>query len=397
MASQLTMPRLSQDMETGTLVEWLKHEGDSVPRGDAIVVVETDKANVDVEAPESGVLLRIVAQEGTDQPIGALLGLIGEAGELEPAFPAAEGEGLEVADVARESLAEPAKDGRPVGGDVEARRTRQPASPAARRVAAELGVDLASVVGTGPAGLVSEADVRAFAERVVEGAGDEAEAGAWDAVPLTGMRSRIADQMALSRRTAADVTTVIDVSMDAVARLRAGSGLSYTTYVAWAVARTLPEYPDLNATFVENTIRRHRTVNLGVAVAVDAGLVVPVVRAAERLTPKAIEDEVGRLASLAKQGRIPPGDLTGRSFTITNSGVFGSLLFTPIINIPEVAILGVGRVADAAVVRQGQVVPGKVAYLCLSYDHRGVDGADAVRFLAAVKRRLEDVESEAAQ
>jgi len=388
LSAQLTMPRLSQDMESGTIVEWLKKEGDRVERGEAIVVVETDKANVDVEAPESGILLRIVAAVGTDAPIGAPLAVIGAAGEaLEAATTGA----------ANASQATPPAAFQPAASaDATSQlRTRQPerhpASPAAKRVARELGVDLAHVAGTGAGGLISEADVRAYAEQgaaLPQGSDDV------KTVALDGMRRRIADRMALSRRTAADVTTVIDVAMDAVARVRVATGLSYTTYVAWAVAQSLPEFPDLNATFVDDQIRQYRTVNLGVAVALDAGLVVPVVRDAQRMTPQAIEEEVGRLAVLARDGKIQPADLSGASFTLTNSGSFGSLLFTPIINVPEVAILGMGRVADVPVLRDGQIVPGKVMYLCLSYDHRVVDGGTAVKFLAAVKRRLQDVETE---
>jgi pyruvate dehydrogenase E2 component (dihydrolipoamide acetyltransferase) len=390
---ELTMPRLSQDMESGTIVEWLKHEGDPVERGEVILVVETDKANVDVEAPDTGVLLRIMLEEGTEALVGAPLAVIGAPGEsVEPRHPAAagsEGGGP------RPTMASPDRDTDQVA--VPAGADRRAASPAARRAAKELGVDLSAVTASGAGGMVSEADVRAHADRAGHPASETATATPGDdveVIPLEGMRRRIADQMALSRRTAADVTTVIDVTMDPVARARASSGLSYTAYVAWAVARTLPEYPDLNATFVDDRIRRHREVNLGVAVALDEGLVVPVVRGAQRSTPRSIEDEVGRLAALAREGRIQPADLSGASFTVTNSGTFGSLLFTPIINVPEVAILGFGRVADVPVIRDGEVVPGKVAYLCLSYDHRVVDGATAVKFLAAVKRRLEDVETE---
>ena len=390
MSTQLTMPRLSQDMESGAIVEWLKKEGDHVERGEVVLVVETDKANVDVEAPESGVLLRIVAAEGTDAPIGALLAIIGAAGEATEATPAAGAGTPEPAPADAAEHGATAELEAPSAGKTP---ERQPASPSAKRVARELGVDLGLVAGTGPGGLVSESDVRAWAE----GSGGhvpEPEPGDVEVIPLEGKRRRIADRMALSRRTAADVTTVIDVAMDAVARVRKGSGLSYTAYVAWALATSLPEFPDLNSTFVDNQIRRHPKVDLGVAVAVDDGLVVPVVRDAAAMTAQGIEDEVARLAALARDGSIQPADMTGATFTVTNSGTFGSLFFTPIINVPEVAIVGVGRVADVPVVRDGQVVPGKVMYLSLSYDHRVVDGATAVKFLAAVKERLQNVESE---
>lgn len=389
MSTQLTMPRLSQDMESGTIVEWLKHEGDVVERGEVILVVETDKSNVDVEAPESGFLLRILTPDGTDVPIGATLAIIGAAGEAADTAPLPDAGAAKAAGAAVHAAAP-----KPGTGHPAPRSDRRPASPAAKRVASELGVDLARVTGTGPGGLVSEGDVRAYAERPPVEAQDAEDV---EVVPLDGIRRRIADRMALSRRTAADVTTVIDVGMDAVARLRKATGLSYTTYVNWAVAQSLPEFPDLNARFVDDTIRRYRKVHLGVAVAVDGGLIVPVVRDAAGMAPQDVENEVDRLAELARAGRIQPADTSGATFTVTNSGTFGSLLFTPIINVPEVAILGVGRVADVPVVRDGQVVPGKVMYLSLSYDHRVVDGGTAVRFLAAVKRRLQDVEAETAR
>jgi 2-oxoglutarate dehydrogenase E2 component (dihydrolipoamide succinyltransferase) len=248
------------------------------------------------------------------------------------------------------------------------------------------------VVGTGEKGLVTEADVRTQADRSGRSSdllGDDVES-----IPLEGVRRRIAERMSLSRRTAADVTTVIDVEMGAVARVRKSSGLSYTSYIAWAVAHSLVDFPDLNSSLVDDHILRHRKVQLGVAVALDDGLVVPVVRDAHAMTVEQIEAEVEKLAAKARAGKIRPEDMAGATFTLTNSGTFGSLFFTPIINLPEVAILGVGRVADVPIVRDGQVVAGKVMYLCLSYDHRAVDGAQAVTFLASVKHRLEAVETE---
>jgi pyruvate dehydrogenase E2 component (dihydrolipoamide acetyltransferase) len=388
LTTELTMPRLSQDMETGTIVEWLKGVGDRVERGQPIVVVETDKANMDVEAPADGLLLQIVTPEGTEAQIGAVLAVIGAEGETLVAAPQA---------AAAAPAATPGVTVEMAGADTQAAdqvatapgAERRPASPAARRVARELGVDLAGVTGTGPAGMISESDVRAQA-------GGSPEAGPvsspdFEVVPMDAIRRRTAERMALSRRTAADVTTVIDVEMDGVARARVASGLSYTTYVAWAVAQSLPDFPDLNATFVDDQVRRYRKVELGVAVAMGEGLVVPVVRDAATRTLGDLEAEVGRLAELARSGAIQPPDMAGASFTLTNSGTFGSLLFTPIINVPQVAILGMGRVADVPVVRDGEVVPGKVMYLSLSYDHRVVDGSTAVRFLAAVKGRLQGV------
>jgi pyruvate/2-oxoglutarate dehydrogenase complex dihydrolipoamide acyltransferase (E2) component len=208
-------------------------------------------------------------------------------------------------------------------------------------------------------------------------------------IPLTGLRRRIADRLALSRQTAADVTTVADVDMTDVAALRKGAGLSYTAYVVWAVSQALREFPILNASLAEDRILVKRHIHIGVAVALEQGLVVPVIRSADRKSVEEISREIDEWAARARDGRLTPDDLTGSTFTVTNSGAFGSLLFTPIINQPEVAVLGMGKVADTPVVREGQIVVRKVMYLCLSYDHRVVDGAPAVQFLQAVKRRLE--------
>jgi pyruvate/2-oxoglutarate dehydrogenase complex dihydrolipoamide acyltransferase (E2) component len=211
-------------------------------------------------------------------------------------------------------------------------------------------------------------------------------------IPLTGLRRRIAERLSLSRQTAADVTTVVDVDMTEVAALRSGSGLSYTAYVLWATAQALREFPILNASLDGDRILVRRDIHLGVAVALEKGLVVPVIRSADQKSAEQISREMEEAAVRARDGQLGPDELTGSTFTVTNSGAFGSLLFTPIINQPEVAILGMGKVADTPVVRAGAIVARKIMYLCLTYDHRVVDGAPAVQFLQAVKRRLEQPE-----
>ncbi len=394
MSQQVLMPRLSQDMETGQIVEWLKAEGDVVDEGEPILVVETDKANMDVEAPATGVLRRIVVQVGDDAAVGSVLAVIaGEDEELPDEEPATDG------DRSAPQSAEPAAvaAGRaPATAGAAPTRSRgrggrQPSSPAARRVAAELGVDIAQLDGSGEGGLITEVDVRAAAQAGTAAA--EPGEGVTE-IPLIGTRRRIAERLALSRRTVADVTTVIDVDMGNVATHRETSGLPYTVYVAWAVAGALTAFPALNATLQDDRLFRHRDINLGVAVARDDGLVVPVVREADHLSLSELASAIERLAVAARSDQIQPEALTGSSFTLTNSGTYGSLFFTPIVNVPEVAILGMGRVADAPIVRDGSVEVGKLMYLSLSYDHRAVDGADAVSFVSDVKRRLEAVGAE---
>ena len=267
-------------------------------------------------------------------------------------------------------------------------------SPAARRVARELGVEISQVEGSGTNGLVTERDVRTFAAKGAAALGVEAAEDA-QVIPLAGLRRRIAERVALSRRTAADVTTVADVDMSQVAALRKASACSYTAYVVWATAQALREFPILNASFDGDRILVKRDIHIGVAVALEQGLVVPVIRSADRKSVEEISREMDELAARARDGQLTPDDLKGSTFTVTNSGAFGSLFFTPIINQPEVAILGMGKVADTPVVRNGEIVVRKVMYLCLSYDHRVVDGAPAVQFLQAVKRRLEAPEAPA--
>ncbi len=198
--------------------------------------------------------------------------------------------------------------------------------------------------------------------------------------------------MALSRRTAADVTTVMDVDMGNVVQQRLTTKYSFTAYVVRAIARALKEFPVLNAWMEDDRIIVKRPIHVGVAVDIEGALVVPVIRHVEGKSLGEIDQEINQMSSKARAGQLTPDEMKGGTFTVTNSGVFGSLLFTPIINVPEVAVLGMGKVAETAVIRQGQVVPGMVMYLCLSYDHRAIDGSTAVQFLHAVKNFLETPE-----
>lgn len=382
MADLVRMPRLSQTMTSGRVSQWLKSEGQRVKRGEPLVLIESDKAEVELESPRDGVLLRALLPEGDEMEVDGPLAILGNEGEdFSALLPKPAASTVSAPSAPQTSTSQPATH--------QVQGGRQPVSPAARRVARELGVDIAGIVGTGEGGLVTEKDVRSFADTNAQPAlesGDEVEV-----IPLTGMRRRIAERMSLSRRTAADVTTVAEVDMTGVAAARKAAGLSYTAYVAWSVAQSLREFPILNSSLADDRILIKKNVHLGVAVAVDQGLVVPVIRNADTKSVEDIGKEIDDLAARARDGQLMPDALTGSTFTITNSGAFGSLMFTPIINQPEVAILGTGKVADTPVVRDGEIVARKIMYLCLSYDHRVVDGAPAVQFLQAVKRRLEQV------
>jgi pyruvate dehydrogenase E2 component (dihydrolipoamide acetyltransferase) len=396
-ASRIIMARLGQDMEQGRIVEWLKQEGDAVAEGEPLVVIESEKAEIELPAPASGILRRVLVGVGAEVPVGRLIGILAGADEPIDDLEAAASDAAPAAAGGQPAgpTQPPAAAGeRPESIRADAHRgKRKPTSPAARRVAQELGVDVNLVPGTGPDGLVTEADVQAHAATMqTEAIADD---DVLEVIPLEGIRRRIAERLSLSRQTAADVTTVVDVDMSAIADLRKGTGVSYTAYVLAATARSLREFPILNASLVDNRIVVKRGIHLGVAVAADQGLVVPVIGSADGKTAAEISLEMDDLAARARRGELGPADLRGSTFTVTNSGAFGSLLFTPIINQPEVAILGMGKIVDTPVVREGTIVIRKVMFLCLSYDHRVVDGEPAVRFLQAVKSRLEQPGGEA--
>ncbi len=374
MTHEIRMPVLSQSMIQGRVVEWLLNEGDVVNKGALLVVVESDKATHELEAPHEGILRKILVEAGSEVDVDTPLAIIADAGEQES-----------LKDNPTSTQAEPITIPLPTPAPIPA--GRRPISPAAKRLAQELGLDISKVPGSGEDGLVTEKDVRAFSAGQPAAPSTNAEDA--QVIPLTGQRGRIAERMALSRRTAADVTTVMDVDMGQVVAARASTHYSYTAYVAWASAQALHEFPLLNAWVLEDRIVVKNAVHMGVAVAIEGALVVPVIRNVERLSVAEIDQQINALGAKAKAGALTPDDMKGSTFTVTNSGVFGSLFFTPIINLPEVAVLGMGKVAESPVVRGGAVVASMVMYLCLSYDHRAVDGATAVQFLQAVKNHLE--------
>lgn len=377
MTHEVRMPVLSQSMIQGRVVQWLLNEGDKVNKGALLVVVESDKATHELEAPQEGVLRKILVEAGSEVDVDTPLAIIADDGEQEA------GVGSPTPTTVSPILTpQPAITPIPSG--------RRPISPAAKRVAQDLGIDISKVPGSGEDGLVTEKDVHAFAAE--KPTPDVTEAEDEQVIPLIGQRGRIAERMALSRRTAADVTTVMDVDMKQVVAVRASTKYSFTAYVAWAAAQALHEFSLLNAWVIEDKIIVKSAIHMGVAVAIEGALVVPVIRHAERMSVAEIDQAINALGAKARAGQLTPDDMKGSTFTVTNSGVFGSLLFTPIINLPEVAVLGMGKVADAPVVREGAVVASKVMYLCMSYDHRAVDGATAVQFLQAVKNRLETLE-----
>ena len=393
MSVEVRVPQVTQTMSECTITRWLKREGETIKAGEPLFEMETDKAAVEVESPASGMLGKILVTSGA-APVGEVI-----------AFILAPGEKLPERAVLESAPALPPSEG---PQHAPAAMSRQPAptgrvrvSPLARRLAAEHGVDLTDIVPSGPGGMITEADVRRRVETPRGAPSSSPSALAQpqpggsrlldgvEIIPLTGVRKIIADRLSLSRRTAADVTTVAEVDMTEITAIRTQMDFSYTAFVAAATVMALAEFPVLNSRLQEEKIIISNAVHLGVAVAIEEGLKVPVIRDAHTKNLRQIGAELEELARRGVAGQLKPEELTGSTFTITNSGVFGSLLFTPIINPPESAILGMGKIVKMPVVRDDQIVIRQMMYLCLSYDHRVVDGAPAVKFLQRVKLLLE--------
>jgi pyruvate/2-oxoglutarate dehydrogenase complex dihydrolipoamide acyltransferase (E2) component len=374
MPRDLRIPQLSNKTVECTVTDWLKREGDRIQSGEPVVLVEAEKVSIEVTSDVNGVLAKILVPRGTVVKSDQVLAIIGELGESVSLETPSQSLSVQ--------LRGPLEESSLTSEAVLVKR--RPASPAARRVAKELAIDLTTIVGSGPDGLVTERDVRAWAVSRISPAFEEDES-----IPYVGIRRDIGEHLARSRRTAADVTTVIQVDMTEVSILRKDIGVSYVAVVAKAAANALKSFPLLNSTLQGDKICLKKRINLGVAVAVDDAVMVPVVRDANRLTLVEVNREIDRLAERARKKELAPEDMRDGTFTVTNSGAFGTLLFTPIINHPEAAILGIGKVEEVPTVRDHQVVIRLVMYLCLSYDHRIIDGAMAAHFLQRIKQLLE--------
>ena len=460
MATEVILPKLGQTMEEGTIVEWLKEEGEEVQRGEVLFTVESDKATLEVESPARGYLRKILVPAGEAVSVLATVGIVtrtldedisgfGEgAGPVLPsvAGPAAEeptGGATEAAaqtEAAREGriFASPrarmrarenevelsliggtGPDGRIVERDVLAFVEAQPkATPLARKVAAELGVDLRTVRGSGAGGRIVRADVEAVATQAPPSPAPAAVPEALPAPartplevklpaaevaatePLKGLRGIIAERMATSAQTTARVTLFTEVDATAFVEVRTrlkaavseewGFAPGYNDLLGLIVARTLREYPYMNARLSGDEIQRLAHVNLGMAVDTERGLLVPVIRDADGLGLRAFGQRLREMVGRAREGKSLPDDLSGGTFTITNLGMFDVDAFTPIINLPEAAILGVGRIQLKPVVRDGEVVVAQTMILSLAFDHRVADGAPAARFLQRIKQLVEN-------
>jgi len=365
LVTKILMPRLSLTMKSGTVVQWFKKEGETVQKGEPLVEVLSEKVTYDVEAPESGILRKILAIEGTDVPVAQTIGIIAAPNEQIPEIEVARVEA-----VTEKELMEKIEE-------------RIIASPAAKRLAREHDVDLVKVVGTGPEGRIVEDDVKKF----IEGTGVAPRVR--EVIPLTGIRKTTAERVSLSTRTAPHSTITMEVDMTEAVKLREETQASYTDMLVKATAQALREHPIMNSTLEGEQIKIFEDINVGVAVATEKGLVVPVVHNADRMSLSAIASALKLLVEKAREGKLTKEDLTGGTFTITNLGMYGVDVFIPIINPPETAILGVGRIAEKPVLVDNEIKMKPVMQLSLSFDHRVVDGAPAAQFLQKVKHVLE--------
>ena len=394
MPTNVLMPQMGESIAEGTIVRWIKKVGETVDPDEPLFEISTDKVDAEIPSPAGGVLAQICAEVGKTVPVNSVVAVIGGAGETVTPAQAEAGP-----PDGRDRVLAAGSRG-PAPGMGAGATTPRRLSPVVRKLAAEHGVDLAAIVGTGDGGRVTKADVLAHmagpdGSNTARAARPEAEvrdAAGLRVEPMSAMRRRIAEHMVTSRRTAAHVHTVFEVDFSGIAALRAARSASapgYLSYIAKAVADALVAMPIVNASVDGDNVVYHEHVNLGIAVALDWGLIVPVIREADRMTVDEIDAAVIDLATRARSKQLSPDDVAGGTFTITNPGSFGSVVGMPIINQPQSAILCVGAIEKRPVVVDDAVVARLRAFLTLGFDHRSIDGAVADRFLARVKDTLE--------
>ena len=398
MAVEVQMPSIGLSIPEGTIERWLKKEGDSVGKGELLVAITTEKVTVEIPAEVSGVLLKIVCPAGMKVKVGQTIAIIGEAGEQGEAVPKA-GE-VQYTPVSQSQAAarQPGRVGR---GELKV-------SPLAVKIAAEHGVDIREVAAQFPGKKIGKDEILSFIEKN-KGKAPSKETGALsgrgmagdeEVKPLSGALRAMAEHMAMSTRTAARVTTMAEVDLTELIKLRNSLkekfqqeykvNLTFVPFVLRAMAEGVKEFPILNASLRGEKVIFHRSVNVGVAVDTGESLLVPVVKDVAVKSVLDLSREVSQISERARQGKPSLQDIQGGTISLTNAGVYGALLATPIIHQPQSAILWMGKAMETPVVREGQIVIRSMMYLCLSYDHRIIMGSQAVRFLQAVKKNLEN-------
>ena len=409
MAIEITVPTLGESVADATVARWIKTTGDAVAADEPVVELETDKVTLEVPAPAAGTLGEIIAAEGANVEVGASLAILneGDAPVAAKAAPVKE-EPAREEPAREESAAAPASQTAPASAD-------HPLSPAVRRLVEENSLNPSAIRGTGVDGRLTKADVLAHMKGAPGAASQPAAASvaaaprqqprAEDAareerVPMSKLRQVIATRLKTAQNTAAMLTTFNEVDMSAVMKMRAdyrqefeaayGTRLGFMGMFVLASIRALQEFPAVNAEIDGTDIIYKNYYNIGVAVGTPQGLVVPVVRDAGNMNLAEVESKIADFGDRARNGKITPDDMAGGSFTISNGGVYGSLMSTPILNPPQSGILGMHKIEKRAVVIDDQVVVRPMMYLALSYDHRIIDGREAVSFLARVKDLIED-------
>ncbi|HEV2721575.1 MAG TPA: dihydrolipoamide acetyltransferase family protein [Thermoanaerobaculia bacterium] len=430
MATDVVMPQMGESIAEGTIVRWIKKPGDKVERDEPLLEISTDKVDAEIPAPASGTLTEILAQEGQTVGVNSVIARIDGGGESrkpepepepqpepEKPQPAAAPKPVTPAPPpARQPqnfATAPEKPGSGSGSgsgsvapvtDLDERR-RTKSSPLVRKIARENNVDIAQIEGTGVSGRVTKNDILGYLQKP---AGEQPSAPPRQAEevriePLSVMRKKIAQHMVLSKQTSAHVTTVFEVDFTAIERLRQqykdvyaerGAKLTYLPFIVQAIVAGLREFPILNASMDENSILYHRDYNIGIAVALDWGLIVPVVKRADEKNLLGLSKTIADLGNRARSKKLSPDEVSGGTFTITNPGIFGGLFGTPIINQPQVAILGVGGVKKRPVVVETDdgdfIAIRSMCILSLTFDHRLIDGAVADQFMAFVKGVIEE-------
>jgi len=429
MPTNVFMPQMGESIAEGTIVRWVKKIGDHVDRDEPLFEISTDKVDAEIPSPAAGVLTEIRAKEGETVAVNTVVAIIDESpGAVAPA-PAAPATASEPAATpapqAAQAAAPPPSGSGPVPPAAESLSSddlrRQKSSPVVRRIAAEHGVDITQIDGSGIAGRVTKQDILEFIDEGGKAEGGKAAASAQapsapqgfvvpeqaapapraagdDVVPMTLMRRRIAEHMIASRRTSAHVHSVFEIDFSRVARLRdakkaeyerAGAKLTFLPFIVKAVVAGLRAVPVVNASIDGDNVIYHKDINIGIAVALDWGLIVPVVKQADEKSILGLSRAMHDLANRARSKQLKPDEVQGGTFTITNPGVFGALFGMPIISQPQVAILGIGAVEKRVVVVDDAIAIRPMAYLSLGYDHRLIDGAVADQFMSVVKKQIE--------
>lgn len=410
-AALITMPKMSDTMTEGVIANWMKKVGDDVKSGDILAEVETDKATMELEAYEDGELLYIGVDAGSSVPVDGVIAVVGEKGADYQTLISAHSVGDQAAPEAKTAKAPAAPQvAKKLKGTPTSTNGKVKASPLAKRLAKDLGYDISKIPGTGEGGRIIKRDVESHTpmESVPTTTTSSAQAGApiqlpavvgqesYEDVTLSQMRKTIARRLSESKFTSPHFYLTMEINMDKAIEARKSMNeisavkISFNDLVLKATAAALRMHPDVNVSWLDDTLRYNKHIHIGVAVAVEEGLLVPVVRFADNKSLSHISAEVKELATKASNKQLQPADWEGNTFTISNLGMFGIEEFTAIINPPDACILAIGGIKQTPIVKDGQVVPGNVMKVTLSCDHRAVDGAVGAAFLKTLKGLLED-------